>query len=584
MKDKFDFAGWVTKNDIRCSDGVVIRHNAFHSNDSKKVPLVWEHNHTSPDNVLGYVQLSNRDSGVYGYGYFNDSEQANNAKELVRHGDVMSMSIGANKIVREGNNNVVSGNIYEVSLVLAGANPGAVIDSVITHSADGVDEEKAIIITDQLLHSAENPDDEEDGAMKKDQKISGVDDAKTLTKDILAELTPEEQADVKAYIKSLVGDAKSPEELQSKITPEIAQKIMDHIMDILGEGEENEEDDEVKQNIFAGNSQDDYLEHSQLCADILADAQATGSLKTAMIQHGINNIDQLLTVEVTTGAPEFIRPEEPSMVDKILSSVKSTPKHSIRGRWADITNQEARAKGYVKGHEKFEESFGHWNRETFPQTIYKKQSLDNDDIIDITDFDVVAWLRGEMRDMWRYELARAIFIPDGRGPTDQDKIKEDKIRPITTDVSAFTTQVQGVTAKTFIEDILTNKVNNYKGTGRPNMYMDESLLVQVQLLKDDTGKYLFGDILSRESLASKIGVGEIITPDFLDGTGMAVMVNLNDYELAAPEKGRSQTYEDFDIDFNKHKYLIEGRVAGALNRPKSAIVFKSDSGSGDDGE
>lgn len=592
-KRKYDFAGWVTKNDILCSDGLVIRHGAFKDNNEKQVPLVWEHDRTNPENILGHVVLQHRDEGTYGYGYFNHSERAQSAKESVRNGDIVSMSIAANRVKKLNGRDVVHGNIYEVSLVIAAANPGAMIVESVQHSEGNEEgETSAIIYTNQVIHSAEYDDydsnEDEDDEMNEDEFMHAAQEEGTeLANSIIGAMTEEELAEVYSYAKSLAGKDVKDSELFSKLSDEQIDQVSDKIGEILSrdieDDEEEAEDDSMKHNIFNSNA-DDQLKHSELCASVLEDAHKLGSLKEAMIQHSINNIDELLTVEVTSGAPEFIRPEEPSMVDSILAAVKTTPKHTIRGRWADLTGAQARAKGYVKGHEKFEESFGHWNRETHPQTIYKKQSLENDDIIDITDFDVVAWLRGEMREMWRYELARAIFIPDGREPTDPDKIKEDKIRPITTDVSAFVTQVPGVTAKTFIEDILTNKVNNYKGTGRPDMYMDEALLVQVQLLKDDTGKYLFGDILSRESLASKIGVGKIVTPDFLDNTGMAIMVNLKDYELAAPNKGRSQTYEDFDIDFNKHKYLIEGRVAGALNTPKSAIVFKtganSESGSG----
>lgn len=589
---KYDFAGWVTKNDILCSDGLVIRQGAFKDNDGQKVPLVWEHDRSSPENVLGYVMLEHKDKGTYGYGYFNDSERAASAEKAIKHGDIVSMSIAANRVKKLNGRDVIHGNIYEVSLVLAGANPGATIVESIQHSdANQDDEISAIVYTDNVLHAASYDDYEEDN-MDEDFMHAAEQEAADLANSITDSLSKSELAEVFSYAKGLVGKDVKDEDVFDALSDEAIDKVNDKIIDILtrdaDDGDtdnEKEEDSEdgMKQNVFNSKA-DDQLKHSELCASVLEDAKKLGSLKEAMIQHSVNNIDELLTVEVTTGAPEFIRPEEPSMVDSILAAVKTTPKHTIRGRWADLTGAQARAKGYVRGAEKFEESFGHWNRETHPQTIYKKQSLENDDIIDITDFDVVSWLRGEMREMWRYELARAIFIPDGREPTDPDKIKEDKIRPISTDASAFVTQVTGVTAKTFIEDILTNKVNNYKGTGRPDMYMDEALLVQVQLLKDDTGKYLFGDILSRESLASKIGVGKIVTPDFLDNTGMAIMVNLKDYELAAPNKGRSQTYEDFDIDFNKHKYLIEGRVAGALNTPKAAIVFKtganSESGSG----
>ncbi len=585
---KYDFAGWVTKNDILCSDGLVIRHGAFKDNSEKQVPLVWEHDRKNPENILGHVVLQNRDEGVYGYGYFNHSDRAQSAKESVRNGDIVSMSIAANRVKKLNGRDVIHGNIYEVSLVVAAANPGAMIVESVQHSETNEDgETSAIIYTNQIIHSATYDDYEDEEEVEDDMNMNdeefmhaAEEEGIELANSIIGAMTEEELAEVYSYAKSLAGKDVKDDELFEKLSEEQIDKVSDKIGEILSRDVEDDteeaEDDNMKHNVFNAQASDE-IRHSELCASVLEDAHKLGSLKEAMLQHSVNNINELLTVEVTTGAPEFIRPEEPSMVDSILAAVTTTPKHSVRGRWADITGEQARAKGYIKGNEKFEESFGHWNRETFPQTIYKKQSLDNDDIIDITDFDIVAWLWGEMREMWRYEVARSIFIPDGRETTDPDKIKEDKIRPITTDESAFVTTVNGLTAKNFIETILTSKVDNYKGTGRPNLYMDEVLLVQILLLKDDTGKYLFGDILSREALASKIGVGKIVTPDFLDNTGMAIMVNLKDYEVAAPNKGKSQTYEDFDIDFNKHKYLIEGRLAGALNKPKCAIVFKADS-------
>lgn len=571
MNKNYDFAGWVTKNDIKCSDGLIIKHNAFFDNDNTKVPLVWEHNHKGPENVLGYITLHNKAEGVYGYGYFNSSQQGLRAKELVQHGDIVSMSIAANRVKRQNGNDVIHGNIYEVSLVLAGANPGAVIESVITHSDS--DEESVIIYTDEILHSSTYPEDLEED----DNEEFEHDDSVSLSSAIADALTDDELSQVNKYISKMTGGDVDDKTIDN-LSDEQIDKVSDYIMNLLSKGEDNteEEKEEMKHNVF-NEQNNDTIEHSQLMADILADAPKLGSLKESMLQHGITNIDDLLTVEVTSGAPEFIRPEEPSMVDSILASVKTTPKHTIRGRWADLTATEARARGYIKGKEKIEEFFDHWNRETHPQTIYKKQSLENDDIIDITDFDVVEWLRGEMREMWRYELARAIFIPDGREKTDPDKIKENRIRPITTDHKAFVTRVGGVTPQNFVEKVLKNKVSNYKGTGRPDMYMDEQMLVDLKLLKAPDGHYLYGANApaSTETLAAILGVGKIVCPEFLANTNQAIMVNLKDYELAAPNKGRSQTYEDFDIDYNKHKYLIEGRVAGALDRPKSAIVFST---------
>ena len=578
----YDFSGWVTKNDTQCSDGVIIRQGAFLENDQKKVPLVWQHNHADIDNVLGHVILHSREKGVYGYGYFNSSDKAQTAKELVQHGDISAMSIAANKVKRKNGRDVVHGNIYEVSLVLAGANPGALIDSVIKHSDEGEDEESAVIFTDNIIHSALNPDDLDDEeiehAEEDETSENGLDD---LSKEISNTFTDEQLEQIGDYAMSLAPKGTKKEDLMSVLTEDQVDQVSDYILQMLNDSdEEEEEEEEVKQNVFSNQNPEETLTHADLAADILAEAESYGSLrqsftahKDEMLEHGIETIDDLLTVEVTTGAPGFIRPEEPSMVDKILSSVNTTPRHTVRGRWADITTEEARARGYIKGKEKVEEKFSTWNRETYPQTVYKKQSLDNDDIVDITDFDIVIWLRGEMREMLRYELARAIFLDDGRLSSSAEKIKTDKIRPIVKDDDEFVTTINSVTAATFIETVLKNKPLHYKGTGQPSLYMDESLLVEIQLLKGTDNRYLFGDILSRQALAAKLGVKEIVTPEFMSGKGIAVMVNLKDYEMACPAKGKAKTYEDFDIDFNKHKYLIETRVAGALNTPKCAIVF-----------
>lgn len=581
----YDFSGWVTKNDTQCSDGVIIRQGAFLENDQKKVPLVWQHNHADIDNVLGYVILHSRENGVYGYGYFNSSDKAQTAKELVQHGDISAMSIAANKVKRKNGRDVVHGNIYEVSLVLAGANPGALIDSVIKHSEEGEDEESAVIFTDNIIHSALNPDDLDDEEIEHAEEEENDDmdekELESLIQDISNTFTTDELKQIGDYAMSLAPEGTKQEDLINVLSDDQIEQVSDYILQMLNDSdEEEEEEEEVKQNVFSTQKPEETLTHADLAADILADAESCGTLrqsfanhKDEMLEHGIQTIDDLLTVETTTGAPGFIRPEEPSMVDTILASVNTTPRHTVRGRWADITTEEARARGYIKGKEKVEEKFSTWNRETYPQTVYKKQSLDNDDLVDITDFDIVAWLRGEMRDMLRYELARAIFLDDGRLDTNADKIKTDKIRPIVKDSTEFVTTINSVTAETFIETVMTNKPLHYKGTGQPSLYMDESLLVEIQLLKGTDNRYLFGDVLSRQALAAKLGVKEIVTPEFMSGKGIAVMVNLKDYELACPAKGKAQTYEDFDIDFNKHKYLIETRVAGALNTPKCAIVF-----------
>lgn len=639
MTKKWDFCGWVTKNNILCSDGVVIKHGAFLNQHNQRVPMVWNHNHDDPTNVIGNVLLQNRPEGVYGYGFFNDTYKAIEAKKSVQHGDIVAMSIAANKVKKAPNGrDVVHGNIYEVSLVYAGANPGALIENVLMHS--DTSEDSFILYPDTIIHSATYPEDEyyEEETMRYNQGFMHSDEEEQVAELIAERLTPDELGAIYNYARERVGDDVPDEELMEHLTEEELEEIADFIEETLSEEddeeeyyeepEENyaepvedfededyeedfededeiedyaddEEDDEVRQNAFARTfAEDEYLQHSQLCSDILADATRNGSLREAMIQHGVSatvedfmrgienyddgfmhsveTVDDLLTVETFDGAPGYIRPEKLPVVDAILAAVKTTPKHTVRGRWADLTTEEARAKGYIKGNEKIEEKFGTLQRVTHPQTIYKKQSVEADDLIDI-DWDMVSWIKGEMKEMWRYELARCIFVPDGRAPASPDKVKEDHIRPIKTDDPLFVTTVGSVTANNFLEKCITYMATDYKGTGTPTAYADRVLIAQIRLLKTSDGKFLWGDRpLSKSDLADLCGVDSFVEPDFLLNTGNVIVVNLKDYEIAAPNKGKSNSYEDFDIDFNKHKYLLEGRCAGALVTPKSALVFTSE--------
>ena len=575
---KYDFAGWVTKNDIVCSDGIVIKHNAFAINDGQKVPLVWNHDHSSPDNTLGHIILQNHDEGVYGYGYFNDTENGRSAKELLKHGDICAMSIGANKIKKQGNN-VIHGQIFEVSLVLAGANPGAMIDEIVTHSDDGTSE--AIIYNGLLIHSA---DSEFENHKKGGNVVNNVENEgseKTIG-EVLDTLNDEQMSAVEVLLANLAEEDDNGyddnEYYDNDEQPEYGGEAMKH-------------------NVFEGKGpQEQNLLHSKKSELSSAIAEAAkngkGTLKNvisevmgdsseelshsvdAELQHGINNIEKLFPDSTAvTNAPIVFGPHN-TEAEKILGSVKKVPFARIKSHYANMTEEEARAKGYIKGKEKKEQFFEILNRETYPQTIYKKQKLDRDDIIDITDFDIVPFINTEMRQMLTEELARAILVGDGRDSSSDDKIKEDKIRPIISDDSTFVIKAQFKKPEDFLETIVMN-IADLRGSGNYTMYVDPKLISQVRLLKGTDGRFLSGKLPSLAELAADFGVKEILPTEIMSGKG-ALIVNLNDYNLGANKGGQVTTFDDFDIDFNTYKYLIETRVSGALVLPKSALVVSQD--------
>lgn len=581
---KYDFAGWVTKNDIVCSDGVVIKHNAFAINDGQKVPLVWNHDHSSPDNTLGHMILHNRDEGVYGYGFFNDTENGRGAKELLKHGDICAMSIGANKIKKQGNN-VVHGRIFEVSLVLAGANPGAMIDEIVTHSED--DTSEAIIYNGMLIHSADSEleHDDPEGGTKVDpeeNKAPQPEEGKEKTVgEVLDTLNDEQMAAVETLLANAVGDDGEEEEPPA---PE----------------DNNDPEDggeEMKHNVFEGKDPKEtsllHAKKAELNAAI-ADAakNGKGTLKDiiaetlgdqseelahsvdAELQHGITNIETLFPDATSvTNAPVVFGPHN-TEAEKIVNGVKKVPFARIKSHFADMTEDEARAKGYIKGNEKKEQFFSVVQRETYPQTIYKKQKLDRDDIIDITDFDIVPFINAEMRQMLNEELARAILVGDGRDNSSADKIKEDKIRPIISDNDTFVIKATFKQPADFLEAIVMN-IADLRGSGNYTMYVDPKLISQVRLLKGTDGRFLSGKLPSLAELAADFGVNSIVPTEIMSGKG-ALIVNLNDYNLGANKGGQVTTFDDFDIDFNQYKYLIETRVSGALVLPKSALVLTQD--------
>lgn len=560
-KKKFDFAGWVTKNDIRCADGVTIKHGAFKDNDQMSVPLVWNHNSSIPSNILGHMILHNKPEGVYGYGFFNESDYAETAKGLVHHGDISAMSIAANKLKKMGQD-VVHGMIYEVSLVLAGANPGALIEDVIRHSDTGEE-----LATDKvIIHTAIELEHAEEGEIE----LGGNNDMageKTIG-DVMDTLNEEQAQAFEVLLAAAIGDGEDEELEQSfedekelKHTQEGGEFMKSNVFDQHGQNQAVTEDGTV-------------ITHA-LLGTVLEDAQKSGSLKESMLEHGINSIDMLFPEAdmSTNGNTPIIYRDPNTQYDKILSKVTKSPFAKVRTLLADLTEDEARAKGYIKGKFKKEEFFSLIKRKTAPGTIYKKQKLDRDDIIDITDFDVVQFMSHEMRFMLEEEIARAILVGDGREVDDDDKINEDTIRPVVTDNDFFTIQAQYANAAGFVEAVIL-AMADYRGSGLPTLYINHTLLSQVKLLKGTDGRYLTGSIPSNADLATQMGIGEIL-PTSLMGAGQAVLVNLRDYQLGATKGGQITNFDDFDIDYNQYKYLIETRLSGALVLPKSAINFST---------
>lgn len=562
MDKKYDFSGWATKNNLRCSDGRTILKNAFKHNDGQKVPLVWNHQHNDPLNVLGHALLENRDSGVYAYCTFNDTPAGKNAKTLVEHGDVTALSIYANQLKQKGGN-VEHGMIREVSLVLAGANPGAFIDSILRHG-EASDEEGVIYTgeTLELSHGDGASEEKEDKEMKDNQEKD-----KTV-QDIIDTMT-EEQRNV---MYALIGQA-----LEGKDEEE---------------NNGNEGDDKMKHNVFDNNEtndNNDVLTHAETEA-ILKDAKRYGSLRESCLQHGITNIDAAGYLfpehQTLTKEPEFLG-RDMGWVGKVMSSVHRTPFSRIKSMQADIREDEARALGYMKGKLKKDEVFSLLKRVTDPQTVYKKQKLHRDDVIDITDFDVVAFVKKEMRMMLEEEIARAVLIGDGRLSSSDDKIDEAHIRSIANDDALYAihhdvtsdTDTPEAQAKAMIRESLRAR-KDYKGSGEPTLFCAESVLTEMLLLEDANGRVIYDSVAK---LATAMRVKEIVTVPVMEGaknknkdkTVLGIIVNLRDYNIGADKGGAVSMFEDFDIDYNAQKYLIETRCSGALTKPFSAIVLES---------
>ena len=546
---KYDFAGWATKANMRCSDGLTIMDNAFADNDGETVPLVWNHEHSDANNVLGHAMLQNRNGGVYAYCTFNKTPNGQNAKEMVKNGDITQLSIYANKL-KKRNNCVMHGDIKEVSLVLAGANPGAHIEDVICHG--DIMEDQGVIFTGEdfeeyegdinLQHADENQNEEETIA------------------EVYNSLTPKQ----KKVVEFMIGSALEDNNMK-------------------GEGE-----NDMKQNAFSNknNKEEEVLSHSEMTA-ILDDAKRSGSLRESVLAHGITNIDLLFPdYQNVDNKPTWIT-REMGWVDRVMKSVHHTPFSRIKSMAADLTEDDARARGYMKGNLKKEQVFSLLKRTTDPQTIYKKQKIDRDDAVDITDFDVVAWIKEEMRFMLNEEIARAILIGDGRLASSDDKIKEDHIRPIVNDAALYTIQksydVKDLTDSVRIKEFMRSAVKarkDYKGSGSPTLYTTEDMLTDMLLLEDNQGRLLFDSV---EKIKAYLRVSDIVTVPPMENYSYEVdhkkcnldgiIVNLNDYNVGADKGGAVSMFDDFDIDYNRQKYLIETRCSGALTKPYSAIAI-----------
>lgn len=571
--ERFDFSGWATRNNLKCSDGRTIRKDAFKDNNGQKVPLVWNHQHNEPFNVLGHALLENREEGVYAYCAFNDTEAGQNAKRLVEHGDVSALSIYANQLKQHGGD-VIHGSIREVSLVLAGANPGAFIDSIICHGEES--EEEAIIYTgeDISLSHADNEEMKEEKPMEDTKKVENKTDNKTV-KDVFDTLTEEQ----KTVVYALIGQA----------------------LESAGKTDENdeyddEEDNNMKHNVFDQDEmmQGNVLSHSDM-EEIFSDAKRTGSLKESFLAHavgtyGIDAIDTLFPEPKSMNTPpEFIK-RDTNWVAGVINGVHHTPFSRIKSMFANITEDEARAKGYIKGKLKKEEVFTLLKRTTTPTTIYKKQKLDRDDIIDITDFDVVAWIKSEMRMMLDEEIARAILVGDGRLTSDDDHINEANIRPIWKDDDLYTIKTKITVGAAATDDDKAKAVikaavksrKNYKGSGNPVLYTTEDFLTNCLLLEDTQGYRLYK---SEQDVATAMRVSRIVTVPVMENltrtdseskerTLVGIIVNLNDYNVGADKGGAVNMFDDFDIDYNQQKYLMETRCSGALIKPYSAIALE----------
>lgn len=581
-KFDYDFSGYATKANTLCYDGLTIAPDAFKGDDGRKVPVVWNHDHSDPEHVLGHALLQNRKDGVYAYVKMNDSPSGQSALEAVRSGDIDAMSIFANGLKKAGNT-VMHGVIRELSLVLAGCNPGAVIDEIVEHSADYNAEEgdEAFIYTDgglSLKHGLDpddNPLGEED-----DEIMHSEDEDKEKSNE-----NPEDKETTEETVKEVFD---SLTEKQKNVVYAIVGMVTDGKKGADNKETDNDKEDEtVKHNVFDNEKEQGVLKHSMDKINAaIADGKRSNSMRDAFIAHGIEDVEWLFPEDHLLDNPPRIIDNDQSWVSKVMGSVHHIPFSRVKSMFADLTEDDARAKGYIKGNFKKEQVFGLLKRSTSPTTVYKKQKMDRDDVVDITGFDVIAWLKQEMRTKLNEELARAYLIGDGRLASSDDKINEGNIRPIYNDADLFTIKVQvevsaGADTATKLDNMMTAVLKarkNYKGSGNPTFYTTEDTLTDLLLLKDKIGHRLYKN---EAEVAQALRVKEIVTVPQMEGMKgvnggefVGIIVNLADYTVGADKGGAVNMFDDFDIDFNAQKYLIETRCSGALTVPFSAMAVE----------
>lgn len=591
-KSDYDFSGWATRSNIKCSDGRTIMNDAFKENNGQKVPLVWNHQHDDPSEVLGHALLENRSDGVYAYCKFNNTESGQNAKALVQNGDVDKLSIYANKLKTVANN-VIHGCIREVSLVLAGANPGAYIDSVIVHGEGSEIEEEGVIYTSENIDVIEHADSSDDKELKKDEKEETV---KMENKDPEKKEEQKKDKTVQEVFDTL------NEEQKDAVYAIVGQAVEDAKKDSSDDEENNKkegESEDMKHNVFDKDDNQEVLMHSEMINEAIRDAKKYGSMKESFLAHAeANNMEnyEILFPDATElyKEPRVIE-EDRSWVAKVMNKVHHTPFSRVKTTFGRMSETEARAKGYIKGNLKTDIKMSFLNRVTTPTTVYIKNDIDRDDVIDITDFDIVAWQKREMRKNLDKELALAMLLGDGRNVSDPNKINEQNIRPVIKDNEMYTIQY------TVTDGVDYNNANNshsendsvtkgviraaiksrkqYKGSGRPTFYTTEDLLTDMLLIEDQNGRLIYDSI---QKLCTALRVDEIVTIPEMEGEAYkdiyGIIVNMADYTAGADKGGSVNMFDDFDIDYNQMKYLMETRMSGALTVPYSAIVLKKEVG------
>ena len=584
---KFDFSGWATKNDLTCSDGRTIKHNAFKENDGQRVPLVWQHGHNAVDNVLGHALLENRDEGVYAYCAFNDTPGAENAKELVKHGDVKALSIYANRLDQRGAD-VIHGNIVEVSMVLSGANPGALIDNVALEHSDGswTESEDEAVIYSGLTLSHDSGETTEDTESMDEDEVYDEDDLTVA--DVLETLDEDQRLAVAALIEEISGDVDDEDEDFDE--DEEFDEDYDEDYDEDAEHGDSGGDTLMHSNIFEGDARaamGPHLSHADE-EQIFAEARQPGmTLRTAVLAHaadyGIKN-PELLFPDATNLDPEPQRiMRENSWVSKVLQGAKHSPFSRVKTQWSNLTADDLRAKGYVKASRKKDVVYEVANRKTEPTTVYNKTKIDRDDVLDITTFNVVAWMQQNLRLALEEELARAVLIGDGREVSNPDKIKETNIRPIWKDDELFSHKVLvDKDAKTEdVIDIVRRSRKYYKGSGMPVLFTTNAFVCDMLEIKDINKRYIYE---TKQAVANALNVSDVIEVEVMEGAKrevagktqnlLGIIVNMQDYTLGADKGGETSFFEQFDIDFNQQKYLLEARCSGSLTKYKSAIVIE----------